>query len=61
MNDFNQNLCACNPCVGPACTCGCQGAAAQNACGCAPECRCGDACACGAGCGCGNAVAAETR
>jgi hypothetical protein len=47
MNEEIKNACACNPCVGASCGCGCQDAAASQACACGPECRCGDACGCG--------------
>jgi hypothetical protein len=44
MNEANDQVCACNPCVGSSCTCGCQGPAAPAACECGSECRCEGAC-----------------
>jgi len=46
MNEVEMNACACNPCLGPSCGCGCQSNVAQPACACGPECACGSECAC---------------
>ena len=46
MNEVEMNACACNPCVGPSCTCGCQSTVAPQACACGPACACGTACTC---------------
>lgn len=43
-----SNICECNTCVGPQCTCGCQTTAPVST----ASCRCGDACACGEACSC---------
>lgn len=48
MNEAIKNVCACNPCRGAGCACGCQTAAAP-ATG-----NCGAGCQCGADCRCGN-------
>lgn len=47
MNETNDNLCRCNPCAGPSCTCGCRATTAAAACACGPRCECGPGCTCG--------------
>jgi hypothetical protein len=49
MNEIEMNACACNPCSGASCECGCQSAVAQGACACGPQCGCEGACAADAG------------
>ena len=44
----NSNVCACETCPGPGCTCGCQVVKTAPPTGC----QCGDACTCGPTCGC---------
>ncbi len=56
MNEAEQIACGCNPCPGPACNCGCQNSAAQQACACGPQCGCGSQCNCGTACACGSAA-----
>jgi hypothetical protein len=46
MNDQIEIPCACNPCSGADCACGCQEATAGKSCGCGEQCRCGSECAC---------------
>jgi|KBSSwiStaDraftv2_1062776.scaffolds.fasta_scaffold40126_4 hypothetical protein len=47
MNTQAEN-CNCNPCVGPACDCGCQERAARQPEVCECGCQQGKACECGA-------------
>lgn len=44
----NDNACACDPCPGTECACGCQDVRAEgkSECACGASCKCGSECAC---------------